>query len=394
MTGLLVLREQLKSLCGKYEVYLIPVGKFITAMITFIIINSNLGYMEKISKFPLVVILALLCSFLPLNFIIFVAAALVLAHIYALSLECALVVGILFLLMFLLYFRFSPKDTFVVLLTPICCALRIPHVIPLTMGLVGTPASGISVGCGVVIFYVLGYIKECSSALTALDADGMASKFKYLIDGIIGNKSMFVMIAAFAITIFVVYVVRRMNIDHAWTIAIIVGALTNILTLLIGDLMFTTNISLVGTILGSLLAIAFVKCLQFFIFNVDYARTERVQFEDDEYYYYVKAVPKVTIAAPNKTLKKVSLVKNKGETETRSRTSAGRESAGVKRETAGGTGATGVRKTAGSSSVSSVAPEKKREDVTVRKPESRRHIDDVLPRRSENVKKSFTDPLE
>ena len=37
MTGLLVLREQLKSLCGKYEVYLIPVGKFITAMITFII---------------------------------------------------------------------------------------------------------------------------------------------------------------------------------------------------------------------------------------------------------------------------------------------------------------------------------------------------------------------
>ena len=181
MTGLLVLREQLKSLCGKYEVYLIPVGKFITAMITFIIINSNLGYMEKISKFPLVVILALLCSFLPLNFIIFAAAALVLAHIYALSLECALVVGILFLLMFLLYFRFSPKDTFVVLLTPICCALRIPHVIPLTMGLVGTPASGISVGCGVVVFYVLGYIKECSSALTALDADGMASKFKYLI---------------------------------------------------------------------------------------------------------------------------------------------------------------------------------------------------------------------
>lgn len=33
--------------------------------------------------------------------------------------------------------------------------------------------------------------------------------------------------------------------------------------------------------------------LKFFCFNLDYSRTERVQFEDDEYYYYVKAVPKI-----------------------------------------------------------------------------------------------------
>lgn len=309
MTGLLVLREQLKAICGKYEIYLIPVGKFIAALITFIIINANIGYMEKIAKLPLAIILALLCSFLPLNFIIFAAAALVLAHVYALSLECALIVGIIFLLMFLIYFRFSPGDTFVVLLTPVCCALRIPYVVPLSMGLVGKPTSALSVGCGVAVYYILHYIKGCSSALTSLDAEGMASKFKYVIDGLIGNKAMFVMIAAFAVTIVIVYCVRRMNIDHAWTIAIVVGALTDILILLAGDLMFTTNISLIWTILGSILAIAFVKGLQFFVFNVDYARTERVQFEDDEYYYFVKAVPKVSISTPKKNVKKVSSVK-------------------------------------------------------------------------------------
>ena len=104
MTRLLVLREQLKLLCSKYEIYLIPIGKFLTAMFTFLIINGNIGYMEKLAKFPLVIIMALLCSFLPLNFIIIMAAGLTLAHLYALSLECAAVVGILFLLMFLLYF--------------------------------------------------------------------------------------------------------------------------------------------------------------------------------------------------------------------------------------------------------------------------------------------------
>ena len=37
-----------------------------------------------------------------------------------------------------------------------------------------------------------------------------------------------------------------------------------------------------------------------FLFSVDYSRTERVQFEDDEYYYYVKAVPKVVVATPRR----------------------------------------------------------------------------------------------
>ena len=33
--------------------------------------------------------------------------------------------------------------------------------------------------------------------------------------------------------------------------------------------------------------------------TVDYSRTENVQFEDDEYYYYVKAIPKMSVEAPD-----------------------------------------------------------------------------------------------
>ena len=31
---------------------------------------------------------------------------------------------------------------------------------------------------------------------------------------------------------------------------------------------------------------------QAFLFSLDYRRTENVRFEDDEYFYYVKAIPK------------------------------------------------------------------------------------------------------
>ena len=95
-----------------------PLWKFMLAFISLMLINGKLGFMERIDKMTAVLVVSLMCSFMPMNFIIIIAAAFVLLHVYALSLECAVVMLAAFLLMFLLYFRFSPKDTVVVLLTP------------------------------------------------------------------------------------------------------------------------------------------------------------------------------------------------------------------------------------------------------------------------------------
>ena len=119
MTSLLVAKQYLKKFYGKYEVYLVPLLKFLLAFIGLLLINGKLCYMESINSMAAVLVVALMCSFMPMNFIIVAAAAFVLLHIYALSLECTVVVLAAFMLMFLLYFRFSPKDTAVILLTPI-----------------------------------------------------------------------------------------------------------------------------------------------------------------------------------------------------------------------------------------------------------------------------------
>ena len=117
---------------------------------------------------------------------------------------------------------------------------------------------------------------------------------------------MILTIAAFAATIIVVYFVRRLSIDYAWTIAIIAGALTDVMILLLGDLVFDTNVSILGLIIGTVFSVLIAKIVEFFAFHVDYSRTEKVQFEDDEYYYYVKAVPKITVATPSRTVKKIN----------------------------------------------------------------------------------------
>lgn len=309
MTNILVLREYLKGIYGKYEIYITPVEKFLLSFITLMLINRKLGYMSKLNGISVILIAGLLCSFLPMNFMILIAAAFILLHLYAFSMECAIVVLALFLVMFLLYFRFSSKDTVMVLLTPICCSLNIPFVMPLAAGLTSTPASAISVACGVAVYNVLAYISDSVAALNSMDAESAMQKYRYVVDGLMSNKGMLVMMAAFGVTVLVVYLIRRMSINHSWTIAIVAGMLTAISVLLVGDLMWEINISIFSTVVGAVISAAIAKLLQFFVFNVDYSRTEYVQFEDDEYYYYVKAVPKIAVAKPSKTVKKITTQK-------------------------------------------------------------------------------------
>ena len=46
--------------------------------------------------------------------------------------------------------------------------------------------------------------------------------------------------------------------------------------------------------------------LEFFVFGGDYSRTERLEYEDDEYYYYVKAVPKASVSTSERSIKKIN----------------------------------------------------------------------------------------
>ena len=306
MTNLLEIKELIKRIYSKQEVFILPALKFLLAFVVLFCINRQLGYMGRIDRMAVVLIVALLCSFLPTGFMIFFAGLFVLLHFYTLAIEVALVGFCLFLVMFLLFFRFAPKDAVVVLLTPLCFGLRIPYVMPLAMGLVGTPASAVSVGCGVIIYYLMNFVSLNANSFRALDEGEATVRLRMVIDGILNNREMMVMIAAFAFTVMVVYIIRRLSIDHSWTIAMIAGSILNIVILLIGDLMYDINISIVALLLGSLVSLGLVAILQFFVFSVDYSRTEKVQFEDDEYYYYVKAVPKMTVAVPEKTVKRIN----------------------------------------------------------------------------------------
>lgn len=306
MTALLELRENLKKIYSRNEAFILPVIKFLLSFIVLSIINGKMGYMTKLDNMAIVLIVSLLCSFLPTGFMAFFAMMFAVLHMYALSIETAAVGLVVFLLLYLLFLRFTAKEALVVVLTPVLCMLKLPYVMPVAMGLIGTPASCVSVGCGVVVYYLLQTVITNAPTINYMGAEEATAKLRLLIDGMLGNKAMLVTIAAFAITVIVVYLIRRMSVDHSWTIAMVAGVMIEVMILLVGDLMYDTNLSIVSALLGAVVTLIACKIIEFFRFCLDYSRTEKVQFEDDEYYYYVKAVPKMTVAAPTNTVKKIN----------------------------------------------------------------------------------------
>ncbi len=293
MKELLVIRDRIKVFVGKNEALIMPLLKFLMTLLLMMSINSKLGYMARLNSMPIALIVSLAASFLPVNLTIVILGLIITAHVYALSWEIALVVLALFMILFLIYYRFASKDAVGTLALQVAFLFKVPAVVPVSMGLLGSPASAVSVGAGVIIRNVLRYISLNSKDLANIGGSGSKiGKFKDIIDALIGNKAMFVVAAAYAITVIIVYIIRRLPIDYCWYIAIGAGSLAGFFVLIVGNASLHAGIGLGGEFLGLLVSVIINIILQFFCFSLDYNKTERVQFEDDEYYYYVKAVPK------------------------------------------------------------------------------------------------------
>ncbi len=167
------------------------------------------------------------------------------------------------------------------------------------------------VSCGVFVYYIIQYVKQNAGVLTNDAALDITQKYVQIIKNMMGNRVMVVMIIAFAAGILVVYLIRTLSVDYAWHIAIVAGAMTQLMVIFVGDFMFDVSVPMVEMLIGMIAAMILAAVYNFFVFAVDYSRTEYIQFQDDDYYYYVKAVPKITVSAHDVKVQKINSTRNR-----------------------------------------------------------------------------------
>lgn len=306
MMVLLVLKENLKSLYGRFAVVADALIKFCLSLVIMLLLNSNIGFMAELNHMLAAVLIALVCAFLPYGAISFLLAAVMLCHIYAISFEIALVTGVFLILVALLYYGFQPGDSYWLLLAPLAFALKIPFAVPLLAGLSGSLLGIIPICCGTVIYYIMAYVKQNAGVLTNDASVDITQKYVQLIRVMISNRTMLIFITACAVGVLITYLVRTLSVDYAWILAIVLGMVGQLAVIFAGDFMFNITVPVPEILIGSLVSLAIAGLYHFFVFAVDYSRTEYTQFEDDDYVYYVKAVPKVVVSRPDVRVQRIN----------------------------------------------------------------------------------------
>ena len=168
MNKLYELREKIIAFYNKYEVFVLPVIKLICAFAVFHCVNSALGYFSRIDNIAIELIASLLCSFLPTGFILVFAGLFSLLHMYSLSLIVLAIGVIVYLILYLMFFRFAPKASLAVALTPVLMAMKIPYILPVVLGLVAGPGSAVAVFCGVIAYYFVKVVNSSAEAISKL----------------------------------------------------------------------------------------------------------------------------------------------------------------------------------------------------------------------------------
>ncbi|HBI61305.1 MAG TPA: hypothetical protein DDY31_08860 [Lachnospiraceae bacterium] len=302
MTQLLVFREHLQKFYQKYTSFLNLLFRFIIGFIAFSSVNQMIGYNTAFNRISVELLLAAGSMLMSGSVLLFFTAVFSIVHIFYVSKILALVIAVIFLIFYFGYVKFVPKHAYIIFAVPIAIPFHMVYGIPIVAGLIMTPAAVVPISFGVGIYYLLQAVKS----VVSVSNDTSINLYQAVLQQFLSCREMYVMLVVFSLVTIIVYILRNREWDFSFEIAIVAGAVSNTILFLVINYLFNIDIKMFPFLAGTLGSAVVAWLVQFMRLALNYAGVENLQFEDEEYYYYVRAVPKMNVAAPSKRVKRIN----------------------------------------------------------------------------------------
>lgn len=308
MTQFIAIKDKIRDFFRKYDPIVNPIVRFIFCVLVFFTIRKLYPYFDLTARNDVCILLAVMCAILPDGFLVFVVGAIIAVNSFKVSVEAGIAFMLLFMFMYCIYIRFFPKCGMAIMLTLICVVYGIHFAIPFVVGMFAGVGGAVPAALGILLYFFSKYVEEVNVLMPKTSAKDLISSFtaqgddkqqidglQYLIDNMIKNKEMLLIMAVLIITILVIGIIYSLSFKYSWFVAFAAGAVTNIFSYIFMCYKLGFDADLPQCIKGVLLGLVVALIIRFMKGFLDYNHTEIVQFEDDEYYYYVKAVPKLAV---------------------------------------------------------------------------------------------------
>ena len=309
LMAILEFRARVCELYQKLQLLIDPIFKFLLSFLVIRTLNTVIGYDARLASGVVTVGLALVCAFVPSSILALICMLLTIAHVFYVNMILAVFVALILLVLYCFFLRFTPKYGYVIVAVPVLFLFRVPYLVPLLLGLVATPVTILPLACGIFFYYMISVIQNAAALQISpdgLDTENIMLLVNNVVDNLLSNKEMLFTIAVYAAVLTLVYVIRKLEFDYSFEIAVLVGVVASIFGHVLMNSRYELPLGMAATILYHILAGVLVIIIYFFIRVLDYTAVEHVQFEDDDYYYYVRAVPKIKVGLPQLNIRRMT----------------------------------------------------------------------------------------
>ncbi len=297
-------REKLNSFIDRRNQILRTIGKFLLTVIMMASLGNIFGSTETFGGKHIIFIIALACAFIPFSYTYLVFILLCLVYLSSYAADVIILFFITVLVFYGVYSRNFSKYGYIGLLTFILLPTPLAGVIPIFVGINCGVAAVPPMISGIAIYY---FLTSINGGLKAFEIASTGTLlYQCVIDVMIENKEMIVCLVVMTVTAILAEQIVRMRFNYSWYVAVPVAAIVHAVLYLYGCFFFELSNSIPVIILSVLLSGTLMMVLQLYRGIIDYSRTENLQFEDDEYFYYVKAVPKVKVAEESVNVKTIA----------------------------------------------------------------------------------------
>ena len=274
MEKLLIYRERFLKFLTARGRYIQSGMRFLGGTVLFYVLGELFGYTETFSQPFFIFMMGVISVFIPIS---------------ALS----LIFYVVIFLDFLVYQRVFPETRIYLMMVPIFFYFQLPACLPIFAGMFCGIAGLPAILMGTVIYYLSNILQQTMNQLASGSAHGKV--YSLIAARAIDNKDLLLYFVVFCLVTALVTAIRKRGAAHGWNISILAGGVVYLICMFIGGYLVNNEINItsqIGTIIGS---IAIALIIQFLYNVIDYTREETFEFEDEEYYYYVRAIPKVTV---------------------------------------------------------------------------------------------------
>ncbi|MBR3402803.1 MAG: hypothetical protein IKG67_11275 [Parasporobacterium sp.] len=281
--------------------------KFVLSIVVLFLLRANIGFNPILSNVFFVILFAAVCSFVPIKLMTMALVAYAIVQIFSLSTGLGVLACILFVIMYLIYFRFDERTGYAIVLVPLFCIIRLPFLVPAVLAVTAGVGSVISSLLGLLFYYFIHYMQMNTAVFMGAADNTELTKISMALSGLFSYREMWYTMACVLIAFFAVYYLKKININKSSYMAVSIGTGIYLILILVSNLLcesMTYN-KLFWIVFGSVLTCILAIVISDLLLPLDYSRTELLEFEDEEYKYFVRAVPKVSVSKKSVKIKRI-----------------------------------------------------------------------------------------